>query len=76
MQQENSFDPARIDWRSLTADQQAALIAQVRRQARRERDRVVGIAIGNAFAWFWHLFRRFRAKPGRSGRLAADCGGR
>jgi len=52
--QDSSFEPARIDWRSLPPERQHALIARIIREARRERDR----AVGNALAWCGRLFWR------------------
>jgi hypothetical protein len=58
MRRDDCFDPAKIDLRTLSAEEWTAVRAQIIRRAHAERDEAIGIAFGAAFAWMCRQFRR------------------
>ena len=56
--QEGRFDLSNVDLRLLSAEEWFALRAQIFRDARRERNRAIGTAIGRASSLLWRGLRQ------------------
>src|SRR5690348_12229061 len=58
LQQDGRFDLSKIDLRRVSPEQWFELKAQIARSVRNDRNRAIGLAIGDALAWFRRSFRR------------------